>query len=251
MSEEPTRTLTVEQEVEASAAQVWDALTTGEGLRRWFPLDAKVVPGREGSVWLSWGPGCEGQAPIHAWDPPSHFGWTESHGTDEDGRPIEVATDFHVEGRGGSTVVRLVQSGLPASAEWDEMVDALEDGWTYFLFNLAFHFRVHDGGDRTLVWRRHPTELTREDAWTRLEEAGLMDARSLLDREPASRTVSVRKRHHVAAELPDLNDSLWFVELEGRHVGFWLSVYDADGIDVEALQSRLDVRVGEALGRST
>lgn len=248
MSDEEKRTLEVEQEVEASPEEVWEALTTGEGLRRWFPLDAKVVPGQEGSVWLSWGPGCEGEAPIRAWYPPSHFGWTESHGTDEDGRTIEVGTDFHVGGRGGATVVRVVQSGLPASAEWDQMVDALRDGWTYFLFNLAFHFRVHDGADRTLVWRRHPTELTREGVWSRLNESGLLDVSGLLDRRPEIRTVSVREGHHFAASLPDLNDSLWFVELEGRHVGFWLSVYDADGIDTEALQSRLDLRAEEALG---
>jgi len=232
MSDDGTRSIELEVTVEATPEEAWEALTTGEGLERWFPLEARVEPGEEGGVWLSWGPGCEGEAPIHVWEPHERFGWTESYGEDESGRPIRVAVDFHIEGQGGSTVVRLVQSGLSASADWDEMYDALKDGWTYFLFNLGFHFRMHGGERRRMVWLRHPTELTRDEVWRRLMKARLVDGGEgadgphilLADAQPARR-VSSRTSHHYAAVLPDLNDSLWFVELEGRHVGFGLSVY--------------------------
>lgn len=252
MTDDDRRAVDLEQTVEASPDEVWEALTTGPGLKRWFPLDARVQPGEEGSVWLSWGPGSEGEAPIHIWEPPTRFGWTESHGEDDEGRPIRIAVDFYVEGSGESTVVRIVQSGLSGSSDWDEMYAALEDGWTYFLFNLAFHFREHGGGGRTMVWRRQPTDLAREDAWTRLAEAGLVAASGAahleLNGRHTTRPVSARERHHFAAVLPELNDSLWFVELEGRHVGFWLSVYDASGVDVDAFQATLDERAGTVLG---
>ena len=243
-----TRSIDIEKHVDASPEDVWTALTTSEGLKRWFPLDARVEPGAEGSVWLSWGPGCEGEAPVHIWDEPRRFGWTESYGEDDAGRPIRVAVDFHIEGRGGSTVVRLVQSGLSASAEWDDMYDALKDGWTYFMFNLAYHFEAHGGKDRRLVWRRHPTSLSRAEVWDRLTDAGLVGESLSLDGQQRAEPGSRRDGHHFAATLPDLNDSVWFVEVEGAHVGFWLSVYDQAGVETDGLQSSLEDRVTEVLG---
>lgn len=270
MSDE-RRSVELEQTIDATPEEVWEALTTASGLERWFPLRAKVDPGLDGTVWLSWGPGCEGEAPIHVWDPPRRFGWTETHGTDEQGRPIRVAVDFHVTAREGSTVVRLVQSGFSASADWDEMYDAVKDGWTYFLFNLAFYFREHRGEERHMVWRRQPTGLPRDQVWDRLLGVGLVaepdvenparpssaareratggeaSATVRLDDPHPARIVSARAGHHFAAVLPGLGDALWFVELEGAHVGFWLGIYDAEGVDLEGLQQKLDGHVETVL----
>ena len=251
-----TRSIVLEREVPAAPEEVWSLLTTAEGLRQWFPLEAKVEERLGGTVWLSWGPGSEGQAPIHAWDPPSHFGWTESHGEDSEGRPIRVAVDFHVEGRGGTTVVRLVQSGFSASEDWDAMYDALVDGWTYFLFNLAFYFLRHRGSKRKLVWRRVATDLAREAVWERLIRAALIGSAAgagartvevVIDRARAAEVVSQREGYHWTATLPDLDDSILFIEIEGRHVGVWLSTYDMREERTAALQEALDARVEAAL----
>jgi len=257
MTERPTRSIEIEKEVDATPDDVWEAITTDEGLRRWFPLDAKVEAGEGGSVWLSWGPGCEGEAPIHLWEPGRRFGWTESYGDDAEGRPIRVAVDFHIEGREGTTVVRLVQSGLGADADWDEMYDALVDGWTYFMFNLAHCFRKHPGRARRMAWARVPTTLDRQGTWDRLAAAGLVSGQDdtttdapptvNLDEPHQARIVSVRPGHHFAAVLPHLEDSVFFVEIEGKNVGFWLSTYALGAPDVEALQASLDQRVEAAL----
>lgn len=270
--ESATRSLTLEREIAATPEEVWVALSTADGLRRWFPLDARVTPGASGSIWLSWGPGCEGEAPIHIWEPNTRFGWTESYGDDEAGRPIEVAVDFTLEGRAGATIVRLVQSGLGASSEWDEMYDALKDGWTHFLFNLAFYFLEHRGQVRRLVWRRAETDLARDALWQRLAAAALIGPTGggttgsgadgggatgsvgqdedvvelLLDRPRPAHVVSQREGFHFAATLTDLDNSVLFVELEGRHVGIWLSTYGMDADRVSELQNVLDKRV-EAL----
>jgi uncharacterized protein YndB with AHSA1/START domain len=254
MNDKETRSIEMKRTVTATPQDVWETLTTAEGLRRWFPLDAKVEPGVEGRVWLSWGPGCEGEAPIHIWEPGRRFGWTEDYGEDESGRPIRVAVDFHIEGRDGSTVVRLVQSGFSASSKWDEMYDALVDGWTYFMFNLAFYFLKHPGKPRRLVWKRASTELSREVAWDRLVGAALIEDDSpaditvVLDQEYAATVVSARRGYHFAATLPHLDDSAFFVELEGNHIGFWLSTYGIDETRVDALQRSLDERIEAALG---
>lgn len=249
------RSLVLEQEVPAPPEEVWQALTTGEGLRRWFPLDARVEGGVGGSVWLSWGPGVEGQAPIHVWDEPRHFGWSESHGEDESGRPIRIAVDFYVEAREGTTVVRLVQSGFSASSEWDQMFDALKDGWTYFLFNLAYYFLKHRGKPRKVVWRRVATDLAKDAVWERLLAGALVGAAAgpavdvRVDLEPrAAEVASLREGRYFAAAIPSLEDSLYFVELEGQHVGFWLSTYALEDDRVQALQAALDARVDEVLG---
>ena len=255
MTERPTRSIEIEKTVEASPEEVWEALTTSEGLTNWFPLDAKVEPGEGGSVWLSWGPGVEGEAPIHVFEPGARFGWTEHYGDDEYGRPIKVAVDFHIEWRDGSTVVRLVQSGLSADADWDGMYDALVDGWSYFMFNLEHWLRHHPGRARSMAWARVPTPLDRSGTWARLLEAGLVTEAATgettsvhLDETRAADVVSTRPGHHFAAVVPDLDEGVLFVELEGKNVGFWLSTYSLDAETVGSLQSALDTRVEAALG---
>ena len=79
--------------------------------------------------------------------------------------PIKIAVDFHIEAREGSTVVRVVQSGFSAGAEWDDMFDAIRDGWTYFMFNLVFWFEYHRGRTRRMAWKRVATDLGRDLTW--------------------------------------------------------------------------------------
>ena len=255
MSVRPTRSIEIETTVDASPDEVWEALTTGEGLKSWFPLDATVEPHVGGTVWLSWGPGSEGSAPIHVFEPGARFGWTEHYGDDDEGRPIKVAVDFHIEGRGGSTVVRLVQSGLSADADWDGMYDALTDGWSYFMFNLEHWLRHHPGRARSMAWARVPSTGDRSKTWSRLADVGLVTSASAgdttaiqLDEERTAKVVSTRPGHHFAAVVPELDNGVIFVELEGKNVGCWLSTYSLDAEAVAALQSALDMKVEAALG---
>jgi uncharacterized protein YndB with AHSA1/START domain len=71
-------------ELAASADAMWKAMTDPGELARWFPMTARVKPRVGGSIWLSWGPGCEGEAPITAWEPGRHFQWQEN-ATNADG----------------------------------------------------------------------------------------------------------------------------------------------------------------------
>ena len=57
---------------------VWKALTDARELTQWFPLEARVTPGVGGSIWISWGEGASGEAPITAWEPGRRFEWTET-----------------------------------------------------------------------------------------------------------------------------------------------------------------------------
>jgi len=67
------RTLHKEIELTASVEEVWKALTDPRELVNWFPLAARVTPGVGGRLFLSWGPHCEGESPIVAWEPGKRF----------------------------------------------------------------------------------------------------------------------------------------------------------------------------------
>ena len=71
-------------------ARGWNALATSEGLRT------------GGQIWLSWGPGCEGTAPLTRVEPGNRFRWVEP-GPAENGEPVEVVGEFELEA-GGSKV---------------------------------------------------------------------------------------------------------------------------------------------------
>ena len=253
----PVRTIAVETEVAGTPEEAWNALTDPAQISRWFPLAAEVEPGVGGKVWLSWGPGVEGTAPIHIWDRPARFGWTENYGEDDQGRPVEVAVDFHVETRDGATIVRLVQSGISASADWDEMYDALTDGWTYFLFNLSYYMDKHPGEERHMVWVRPESTRSRKAVWNRLVNGPLVSSSGAgpggrFDLHMAGgqvgQVVSVRPGYHFAGVLPGMNDSILFIELEGKHVGIWLSTYGGNEEDALVLQKELEARTAGLLG---
>ncbi len=264
MTDPKTRSIEMERELDAPPEEVWELLTTSEGLRTWFPMDARVGEKIGDEVWLSWGEGCEGAAPIHVKDDHKHFGWSEElllgfpeeYADGEEGSPRVLAIDFYLEGRDGKTVLRLVQSGLSADSQWDEMYDAMVDGWTYFLFNLAWYCAKHRGRPRRMVWKRIATDLSRDAVWERLVQAALVGAAApgggmaigdqtsvTLDSARVAEVVSVREGHHFAATLPDLDDSVLFVELEGKNVGFWLSTYRVDEAKAAQLQAALDRRL--------
>lgn len=254
MTQSTTRTIELSRKVDATPDEVWEMLTTDRGLSNWFPLEARVAESGKGTVWLSWGPGCEGEAPIHIWEPGARFGWTEDYGTSPDGVPIKVGVDFHIESEDGSTVLRLVQTGLSAADEWSEMYDALVDGWTYFLFNLVHYFRHHKGKVRRMAWKRAATDLGREAAWERLVGGALVasslapgEATIELDQLRQTEVVSSRPGHHFACTVPSLENGIFFVELEGAHIGFWLSTYGVDEETVARLQAALEERIAKAL----
>lgn len=169
-------------EVEASHERVWRALTDAEELVRWFPLEASVErPGVGGRIWMSWGGEQGAWVAIEAWDPPRHLrtSWSWGEG------PAQV-TDYWLEGEGGRTRVRVVTSGFPADASWDDMVEGTRLGWLFELRQLQHYLERHDGEARRAVYIRRRVPLPREAAWERLTEgldlAAL--AHDVVDRTP-------------------------------------------------------------------
>lgn len=111
----------VEREItlDAPSAAVWKALTDAAELMRWFPLEARVSPGRGGAVWMRWDDAYDAESAIDIWEPERHLRIRFPHE-----RAMHLATDYYLEGRGGGTVLRVVTSGFGAGGLGTVAVDA-------------------------------------------------------------------------------------------------------------------------------
>ena len=160
------RALEAEIHFDAPVERVWKALTDGEELSNWFPAKARVEPGVGGSVWLWWGGDGE-SCEIEAWEPERHLRtvWPGAHAADP---AVPVAVDYHLEGKGGGTTLRLVHSGFSADAEWDDEFDAHRRGWSFELRCLQHYLRRHHGTRRHLVKVQTPLTVSHEEGWARM-----------------------------------------------------------------------------------
>ena len=78
MSDErkPVKVLELSVDIDASPQEVWDALTTAEGLQNWFPQAAKVEGTGVGSVvTFSFGPEMSWPTDVVGWEPTRHLRW--------------------------------------------------------------------------------------------------------------------------------------------------------------------------------
>jgi uncharacterized protein YndB with AHSA1/START domain len=235
------RTIDLTIDIDATVEEVWQALTTGEGITRWFAPYAAVTPGEGGSVSVGWDPKEMWSTPITVWEPPRHMR-TVSEMPSADGRIVRLAVDYYVEVHGGRVRVRLVHSGFDESESWDGYIDGLDAGWTFFLFNLKHALERHRGVDRQQLSARFRTTAPAGEDHPVFGAKGLRVRPAVGGLQPGdacqltlggvevNANVAVRKaRHTIAFVVPAWNDGLLFVEREGmkdtHHLGVWLSLY--------------------------
>lgn len=260
----PVKVLDLSVDIDASPQEVWDAITTAEGLQNWFPQAAKVEGTGVGSVVtftfgeMSW------PTTVVGWEPGTHLRWGHD---DMMGPGTAMLVDFYITTEGGKTRLRLVQSAFGASDAWDDLFEGTEAGWTYFLYNMRVYLEKHRGQARRMFMDRLEVKLAREVAWKKLLSAagGLLVATSGAVRAGDAVDLDLHGRalraivevvidgKVIAMRIPDLADSILFVEFElGRdtfHAGLYLSVYDpARASALEEPFARAVARVKSALG---
>ncbi len=147
------RTQTHEIVLDGTPEEVWRLLSEADGITRWFAPEARV---KDGKLWLSYGPGMEGEGKIHLSEPGKAFGWTESGA-------MPKVVEFYLEGDGGKTRLRLVQSGFGEGAEFDSEYEAVNGGWRTYLAAMAFGLLHHKGDACTQVAKMSMLPGKRED----------------------------------------------------------------------------------------
>lgn len=242
-------------DIEATLEEVWQALTTGEGMGRWFAPHAAVTPGEGGSVSVGWDPQEMWTQPITVWEPLQRM-QTAGDMPSADGKVVRLAVDYYLEAHGGRVRVRLVHSGFDDSGSWDDYIDGLEAGWSYFLFNLKHALERHRGVDRQQLSARIRTVARAGDEHPVYGAQGLrvhppVDGLqpgdpchlSLGDTE-VDATIAVRHAARtIAFVVPAWNDALLFIEREGMKethtLGVWLSLYAVPETTADPLRQGL------------
>ncbi|GAA1235132.1 SRPBCC domain-containing protein [Kitasatospora nipponensis] len=129
----------LETTLPASPDEVWEAIATGPGIDSWF-MGRNQVEAREGGIAVMETGGHRAEAVITAYEPGRRLATRTAPA--EDGR--FMAFEYLIEGRdGGSTVLRVVHSGLLGD-DWQDEYDALRRGWPFHLHTLReylTHFR--------------------------------------------------------------------------------------------------------------
>jgi uncharacterized protein YndB with AHSA1/START domain len=135
--------------------QVWDAISTVDGLTGFMADQAAVEPGLGGHVQIGWGGDMMAPAAIDAWDPP-HRLLLRGNG---------IAEEWLLEGHGGSTTVRLVFSGY-GDTDWDETYDAFDATGALVLQMLLAWLDEHRGVRPHKTYATATLPLDRAGAWS-------------------------------------------------------------------------------------
>ncbi|MFE4799819.1 SRPBCC domain-containing protein [Streptomyces sp. NPDC056708] len=132
--------------------QVWEAIATGPGIDSWFMGRNEVEPREGGAAAMETG-GHREEAVVTAYEPGKRFATRTA--TAEDGR--FMAFEYLIEGRdGGSTVLRVVHSGLLGD-DWQDEYDALRRGWPFHLHTLRQYLTHFPGRTGVPVFALAPS----------------------------------------------------------------------------------------------
>lgn len=189
--------------IEAPPELVWKAISEADEITRWYVQDAEVEPREGGKYWISFGEGMEGESLITTFDPGRHLRLEHQPMPGSPPMPTgPIIEEYFIESEGGSTVLRLVSSGIPDTEDWDWFYDGTKRGWTVFLMTLKHYLEHHAGKPRDQIVITSTFEEPFDAAWRALAgEEGL-------DVDGALADASAGQRYATQTALGD--------QLEGR-----------------------------------
>jgi uncharacterized protein YndB with AHSA1/START domain len=126
-NEAGTNVITFTRMFNAPPDQVWEALTTVEGITSWLAFEAAIDARAGGSVEISFDGDQIVTGTITQWNPHSDFAHTWIINGE-----IPSAVRYQLEPTGGGTTLTLIHSQLP-----DDMVGGYTPGWHAYMARLT------------------------------------------------------------------------------------------------------------------
>ena len=160
--------ISLQEQVDATPQQVWQAISTGPGVSSWFvgrtEIAGSTVRTSFGDDWIPAGTVTDAE-------PGRRFAYRSA--TAPDGRFL--ANEYLVEGRGhAATVVRAVTSGFLPGDDWADEYEAMRYGTQLFFATLLEYLRHFPGRTATPLTLFSPPVHDWPAAWQRLHtELGL------------------------------------------------------------------------------
>lgn len=241
-------------ELSAPAEVVWKALTDAKELVRWLPLEARVKPGKGGSMWLSWGEPVVEQSRIVAWEPNRLLRTREIRPFGAPFEPRQArgggtrVLDFLLEPLKGKTLLHFEHSGFAGgSSGLADFKRNLAACWRFQLGALQHYVERHLGDSRTVSWARAVSNgRSFQQTWKRVAgPQGILRSGSLEGLRKGDRysiraangdrftgvVVDYERGKQFAGTVANMNDSLLRVVLDhcaGRpEAAVWLASYGA------------------------
>lgn len=170
--EPSSRTFSTRLDIAASRDAVWKAISNDAELRRWFAPEARIEDRVGGEVLWTWGDHHRWAQRIEILEPGRRLKTRYDSAVDDGAggkRPLFI--DFVLEGEGGTTTLRLVQSGFGKEAGFDGEYDGIRRGWPVELQSLKLYLEEHRGRERRLAWSTRDLDLDPAEGWKRLTSA--------------------------------------------------------------------------------
>jgi len=244
----PDRKFEASIAINASIAEVWNALTDPVELARWFGSEAAVMPGVGGTIEWKWGDAFTWTNRVEEWRPGQYVRLCcDSDVPDGRGGKKPLIIEFILEGRSGVTTLRLVHSGFGPEADFDFEYDGISGGWPTELRSLRHYLENHKGRNRVLAWEVMTIDETPDRIWERLVDSDGLNAANITSLKEGDRfeisvpgTDGLRGRalhspsQHEFTGVADNVGGAWFrVHCGncgggegGTQVWLWLALYD-------------------------
>ena len=163
------RSHTHEIEIDASAEEVWNAVTNPSEIRKYFDEVGELEPREGGKFRFSMAD--DEVSRIEVWDPPRRFKVASppTPAPGGGGTPERAAQsfDYTIESRGGKSILRMTHSGIPADSSWDPYYDATHNGWGSVFRTMRHIVEEKVGQDVNKFTVFGGTGLSIEEVWKR------------------------------------------------------------------------------------
>ena len=174
-------------------------MTASSGGSRPF---ASVEEGKGGTVNLAWEKGADWPSRITGWQPGERLQMVDLSDPEAARQGTALTVDYHLSTAGGRTRVHLVNSGLPATPDFDEHFHMMTNGWRFFLWNLRHAVERHPGVPRRMITVRPWVTGSREEVWGRLFGAEGAGKRGNEDASSDSAPVGTIRSESLAVDNP-------------------------------------------------